>query len=62
MTEAEKRTALAMIALNAQIAERRDLPATARSWRELHMNVGVRPAEAIIFAAQRAGNADPEKG
>jgi hypothetical protein len=61
MTEDQKRIEMAKIAQRAAIAERRDLPFTARSWRELHMNVGVRPAATIIFAAQRAGNVDPTR-
>jgi hypothetical protein len=52
MTEAQKRAALASIALRAQIAEHSGLMATAKSWRELHWNVGCRPAGEIIMAKQ----------
>lgn len=50
MTEQEKRAALALIAEHAAIAEHNGLRSTAKSWRELHMNVGCRPAAEIIMA------------
>jgi hypothetical protein len=53
MTEQEKRAALASITERATIAERAGLISTAKSWRELHMNVGCRPAAQIIMAASR---------
>ena len=52
MTEQQKRAALASIAERAVIAERADLLSTAKSWRELYMNVGCRPAAEIIMAAR----------
>ena len=61
VTEEQKRIEMARIAERAAVAERQELPHTARSWRELHLNVGVRPAAEIIFAANRAGNVDPTR-
>jgi hypothetical protein len=60
MTEQQKRAALASIAERAAIAERDGLLWTAKSWRELHMNVGCQPAAEIIMAARPSEVPQPE--
>ena len=60
MTEQQKRAALASIAERAAIAERAGLMATVKSWRELHWNVGCRPAAEIIMAERPSEVPQPE--
>lgn len=50
MTEKEKAAVLAAITSKIVIAENIGLNATARSWRELYMNVLARPAAQIVIA------------
>ena len=61
MTEAQKRDAMTSIAQRAKIAEASGLPATAKSWRDLHMNIGCRPAAEIILAGRPGAEATPER-
>lgn len=61
MTEAQKREIMTSIAHRAVIAEASGLPQTAKSWRDLHLNVGCRPAASILYAARLTDTANPER-
>jgi hypothetical protein len=49
VTEQQKCRLLAAFLERARIAEENGLPATARSWRDLHHNLLSRDAAAIVF-------------
>lgn len=65
MTEEEKRRILAGFLERAQIADERNLPATAKSWRDRHNNLMVDDAEKVILAqgatAMRISTAFPSE-
>lgn len=48
MTEAEKQSALDRIAIRIATAEHHGLEHTAKSWRDLYVNVASRPAKDIV--------------
>jgi len=48
MTEQDKQNALDMIAIRIASADHYGLTATAKSWRDLYVNIANRPAEEIV--------------
>ena len=49
-TEQQKQAALANIEARIRLAEDNGLHSTARSWRDYHANLAMRPAAEIVIA------------